>query len=146
MELSCPISAERINENVVRIIAFMVAVVAIGCIISGNYWAIVFLIFDFGSRAFTTGKFSLLKFIAIKIDQKLALPKQMKDLAPKKFAATLGFVFCLLITAMFLFDFQLAAMIFTAVMVLFALLESLFAICVGCYVYSFLQLLKGNKA
>ncbi|SDE40049.1 DUF4395 domain-containing protein [Pedobacter soli] len=146
MELSCPISAERINENVVRIIAFMVAVIATACLIFGNYWAIVFLIFDFASRAFTSGKFSLLRFIAMKIDQKLALPKQMKDLAPKKFAATLGFVFCLLITAMFLFDFPLAAMVFTAVMVLFALLESLFAICVGCYVYSFLQLLKGNKA
>lgn len=146
MELSCPISAERINENVVRIIAFMVAVIATACLIFANYWAIVFLIFDFASRAFTSGKFSLLRFIAMKIDQKLALPKQMKDLAPKKFAATLGFVFCLLITAMFLFDFPLAVMVFTAVMVLFALLESLFAICVGCYVYSFLQLLKGNKA
>lgn len=146
MELSCPISAERINENVVRIIAFMVAVIAAACLIFGNYWAIVFLIFDFASRAFTSGKFSLLRFSAMKIDQKLALPKQMKDLAPKKFAATLGFVFCLLITAMFLFYFALAAMVFTAVMVLFALLESLFAICVGCYVYSFLQLLKGNKA
>ena len=146
MELSCPISAERINENVVRIIAFMVAVIATACLIFGNYWAIVFLIFDFASRAFASGKFSLLRFSAMKIDQKLALPKQMKDLAPKKFAATLGFVFCLLITAMFLFDFPLAAMVFTAVMVLFALLESLFAICVGCYVYSFLQLLKGNKA
>ncbi|QIL40936.1 DUF4395 domain-containing protein [Pedobacter sp. HDW13] len=146
MELSCPISAERINENVVRLIAFMVAVVATVCLIFGNYWAIVFLIFDFGSRAFTSGKFSVLKYVAVSINQKLTLPKQMKDLAPKKFAATLGFVFCLLITAMFLFDFSTLAMVFTAVMLVFALLESLFAICVGCYVYSFLQLFKGNKA
>ncbi len=146
MELSCPISAERINENVVRMIAFMVAVVATVCLIFGNYWAIVFLIFDFGSRAFTSVKFSVLKYVAVSINQKLALPKQMKDLAPKKFAATLGFVFCLLITAMFLFDFPTLAMVFTAVMLVFALLESLFAICVGCYVYSFLQLLKRNKA
>lgn len=145
MELSCPISAERINENVVRMIAFMVAVVATACLIFGNYWAIVFLIFDFGSRVFTSGKFSLLKYIAVMINEKLALPKRMKDLAPKKFAATLGFVFCLLITAMFLFDFPTLAMVFTAVMLIFALLESLFAICVGCYVYSFLQLLKGTK-
>ncbi|WP_175635695.1 DUF4395 domain-containing protein [Pedobacter ghigonis] len=146
MELSCPISAERINENVVRMIAFMVAIVATVCLIFGNYWAIVFLIFDFASRAFTSGKFSVLKYVAVSINQKLALPKQMKDLAPKKFAATLGFIFCLLITAIFLFDFPTLAMVFTAVMLVFALLESLFAICVGCYVYSFLQLLKGNKA
>ncbi|KRT16049.1 hypothetical protein ASU31_11140 [Pedobacter ginsenosidimutans] len=140
MELSCPVSAERINENVVRIIAFIVAVIAITCVVFSNYWAIVFLLFDFALRAFTSGKFSLLKFIAIKIADGLSLSPKMKDLAPKKFAATLGFGFCLLITAVFLFDFYNAALIFTSVMIIFALLESLFAICVGCYIYSFLQI------
>lgn len=147
MELSCPISAERVNENVVRIIAFIVAVIAITCIVFSNYWAIVFLLFDFAFRAFTTGKFSLLKFIAIKIADRLSLSPKMKDLAPKKFAATLGFGFCLLITAVFLFDFYNAALIFTSIMIVFALLESLFAICVGCYIYSFLQIFtKKNQA
>lgn len=147
MELSCPVSAERINENVVRIIAFIVAVIAITCVVFSNYWAIVFLLFDFALRALTIGKFSLLKFIAIKIADGLSLSPKMKDLAPKKFAATLGFGFCLLITAFFLFDFYNAALIFTSVMIVFALLESLFAICVGCYIYSFLQIFtKKNEA
>jgi hypothetical protein len=147
MELSCPISAERVNENVVRIIAFIVAVIAITCVVFSNYWAIVFLMFDFALRAFTAGKFSLLKFIAIKIADGLSLSPKMKDLAPKKFAATLGFGFCLLITAVFLFDFYNATLIFTSVMIVFALLESLFAICVGCYIYSFLQIFtKKNEA
>jgi len=147
MELSCPVSAERINENVVRIIAFIVAVIAITCVVFSNYWAIVFLLFDFALRAFTIGKFSLLKFIAIKIADGLSLSPKMKDLAPKKFAATLGFGFCLLITAVFLFDFYNAALIFTSVMIVFALLESLFAICVGCYIYSFLQIFtKKNES
>lgn len=147
MELSCPISAERVNENVVRIIAFIVAVIATTCVVFSNYWAIVFLIFDFALRAFTTGKFSLLKFIAIKIADGLSLSPKMKDQAPKKFAATLGFGFCLLITAVFLFDFYNAALIFTSIMIVFAFLESLFAICVGCYIYSFLQIFtKKNEA
>jgi hypothetical protein len=147
MELSCPVSAERINENVVRIIAFMVAAIAITCIVFSNYWAIVFLLFDFALRAFTTGKFSLLKFIAVKIADGFSLSPKMKDLAPKKFAATLGFGFCLLITAVFLFDFYNAALIFTSIMIVFALLESLFAICVGCYIYSFFQIFtKKNEA
>lgn len=145
MELSCPISAERVNENVVRIVAFMVAVIAIFCVVFANYWAIVFLLFDFAARAFTSGNFSLLKFIAIKISNALSLKPVSKDLAPKKFAATLGFGFCLLITAMFLLNFATLAMVLTVVMTVFALLESLFAICVGCYVYSFVQMMKGNK-
>ncbi len=139
MELSCPVSAERVNENVVRIIAFIVALMAITCMVFANYWAIVFLTFDFALRAFTTGKLSPLKIIAIKISEGLSLSPKMKDLAPKKFAATLGFVFCLLITATFLFDFYTLALILTSIMTVFALLESLFAICVGCYIYSFLQ-------
>jgi hypothetical protein len=139
MELSCPISAERVNENVVRIIAFIVAVIAIACITFSNYWAIVFLLFDFALRAFTPGKFSLLKFIALKISNALSISPKMKDLAPKKFAATLGFGFCLLITATFLFNFYTLALILTSIMIVFALLESLFAVCVGCYIYSFLQ-------
>jgi hypothetical protein len=139
MELSCPISAERVNENVVRIIAFIVAVIAIACITFSNYWAIVFLLFDFALRAFTLGKFSLLKFIALKISNALSISPKMKDLAPKKFAATLGFGFCLLITATFLFNFYTLALILTSIMIVFALLESLFAVCVGCYIYSFLQ-------
>jgi len=110
-----------------------------------NYWAIVFLIFDFAARAFTTGKYSLLKYAALKISNALSLLPKMKDLAPKKFAATMGFGFCLLITATVLLDYYTAALILTAIMTVFALLESLFAVCVGCYVYSLTKLLEKNK-
>ncbi|MFW0716738.1 DUF4395 domain-containing protein [Pedobacter sp. N23S346] len=145
MEVSCPISAERVNENVVRIIAFMVAAIATFCLIFSNYWAMVFLLVDFAARAFGSGNLSMLKLIAMQIVKALALKPQMKDLVPKKFAATLGFGFCLLITAMFLLKLPLLAMMLTALMVVFALLESLFAVCVGCYVYSFIQMLKRKK-
>jgi predicted membrane protein len=74
------------------------------------------------------------------------LNPKMTDLAPKKFAATLGFIFCLLITATLIFNFATAAIILTSIMAVFALLESLFAVCVGCYVYTFLQILKKDKA
>lgn len=146
MDLSCPTSAERVNENVVRIIAFMVAIIAICCISFSNYWAILFLTFDFGMRAFTDGKLSLLKFFAIKISIAMNLNPKMTDLAPKKFAATMGFIFCLMITATFIFNFLTAAVVLTSVMAVFALLESLFAVCIGCYVYTFLQILKKDKA
>ena len=145
MELSCPISAERINENVVRIIAFEVALIGSVCIYFSNYWAIFFLLTDFALRAFTSGKLSLLKFIAIKIFKSLDLKLQLTDLAPKRFAATLGFVFCLMIATSSIFNFFDSALILTSVMIVFALLESLLGICVGCYVYTFFRLIKRNK-
>lgn len=145
MEISCPISAERVNENVVRIVALMVALIAICCISFSNYWAILVLTLDFALRAFTTGKFSLLKMVAIKISKAFNVQPKMTDLAPKKFAATMGFVFCMLITATFIFNFFTAALILTSIMIIFALLESLLGICVGCYVYTFLQVLRRSK-
>jgi len=146
MEISCPISAEKVNENVVRIVAFMVALIAIGCISFSNYWSILLLTFDFAFRAFTAGKFSVLKFVGIKISKVLNLKLKMTDLAPKKFVATMGLVFCLLITATFMFNFSTTTLILTSMMTGFALLESLFGVCIGCYVYTFLQVLKRSKA
>lgn len=140
MELSCPISTERVNENVIRIIAFIVALITIACILFSNYWGILFLTFDFAFRAFTSGKYSLLKFLSIKISKILTLKSKMTDLAPKKFAATMGFIFCLLITATFFFNLFYASLTLSCIMVVFALLESILGVCVGCYVYTFLNI------
>ncbi|PWS28363.1 DUF4395 domain-containing protein [Pedobacter yonginense] len=146
MEISCPVSAERVNEHVVRIIAFMVALTAIFSIFFDSYFPIVLLTFDFALRAFTTGKFSPLKFVAIQVSKALNLKPKMTDLAPKKFAATMGFVFCLLIVATFMLSLNTVSLILTSMLTIFALLESVFAICLGCYVYSILQILKKNNS
>ncbi|MBB2144223.1 DUF4395 family protein [Pedobacter sp. LMG 31464] len=145
MEVSCPISAERVNESVIRIVAFIVAIIAVVCIAFGNYYAMIFLMVDFAIRAFTSGKWSVLKAIALQVFKVFSLPTKMTDLAPKKFAATLGFVFCLLISAVYILQFDIAALILTSVLLVFAILESVFAICVGCYVYSFWQMIFNDK-
>ncbi|WP_165501749.1 DUF4395 domain-containing protein [Pedobacter frigiditerrae] len=145
MEISCPVSSERINENVVRLIALMVAIIGAVSLLFVNFYAIVFLMIDFAIRAFTSGKFSLLKFIALKLFKLFSLPAKLTDLAPKKFAATLGFVFCLVIGAFYLFNQIYIAIALTTVLLLFAVLESVFAICVGCYVYSLWQSISKRK-
>lgn len=145
MDITCPISAERINESVIRIIAVLTAVITIACIVMGNYWAMIFLTVDFGTRAFTSGKWSILRIIAFQLFKLFSLPQKMKDLAPKKFAATMGFVFCLLISGVYLLNFPNLAMGLAIVLIVFALLEGVFAVCVGCYIYSFYQLLFNKK-
>ena len=142
MELSCPVSAEYVNENVVRVIAFSVAAVGICCMITSNYWAMLFLVIDFFTRAFTSGRFSLLKTIGSKLVHLFSFKLKPTDLAPKKFAALLGFTFCCTITAAFLLNSKTAALVLTAVLIIFALLESLCAICIGCYVYTIWSKLK----
>lgn len=146
MDLSCPISAERINENVVRIIALLVALITVICVVFDNYWAMLFLTVDFAIRAFTSGKWSILRGIAQQIFKLLSLPQKLKDLAPKKFAATMGFIFCLLVSSTYLLGFATATVVLAGMLTAFALLEGGFAICVGCYVYTFYRLLFLKKS
>ncbi|PWS31312.1 DUF4395 domain-containing protein [Pedobacter paludis] len=145
MDLSCPVSAERGNESVIRIVAFLVALITIVCILFSNYWTMLFLVFDFGIRAFFSGKLSVLKLISIQLAKAFSITPKMTDLAPKKFAATLGCIFSLFIAVFYLLNFQTIADILAVVMLCFAVLESLFAICVGCYVYSFWQFFVKNN-
>jgi hypothetical protein len=145
MEISCPVSAERVNESVVRIIALLVAIIAVVCIAFGNYYAMIFLMIDFAIRAFTTGKWSVLKAISVQLFKVFKFPIKMTDLAPKKFAAKVGFVFCLLISGIYLLQFDTAALVLISILLIFAILESIFAICVGCHVYSFWQMVKNKK-
>jgi len=84
MDVSCPVSTNKVNEIVIRIIALMVAIVGIACLIVNNYTAIFFLMVDFGIRTFTSGKFSLLKIIALQIFKNISTPTKLTDLAPKK--------------------------------------------------------------
>ena len=145
MEVSCPISSARINETVVRIIASMVLLIGLFCVVLDNYLAIFFLLFDFTTRAFTDGKFSLLKITALKIAKAASLPSKMTDLAPKQFAAKLGFLFCLAISCFYVLHFETVVMSLTLMLLFFAVLESFLAICVGCYVYTLFRSIFGTK-
>jgi len=145
MEISCPISPNRINETVVRIIAFITMLIGLACIVFGNYFAMIFLTVDFAIRAFTNGKFSLLKAIAIQVFSLFSLSTKMTDLAPKKFAAALGFLFCLIISLFYILNLEVFAFALTIVLLAFAILESMFSICVGCYFYMFILTITGKN-
>lgn len=127
----------RVNENVVRLVAFFVLVFALVTIATG--WVILplYLSADFFFRAFTNIKppFAL-------AGQQLAkaLHLEVKPIyaAPKKFAAAIGFIFSVVISALLLTGFTDTARIVTGVLAVFATLESVFAICAGCYVYSWI--------
>jgi len=125
----------RVNENVVRLVAGFVLIFAVVTIATGWVVLPIYLSIDFFLRAFTNIKppFAL-------ASQQLAktLNLEVKPIyaAPKKFAAAIGFVFSMVISALFLSGFTDTAKVVTGILVLFATLESVFAICAGCYVYS----------
>jgi hypothetical protein len=134
--LICPISTERIDQRAVRLTAGAVAVLTASYIATG--WRIIplLLLFDFASRGFGAGALSPLRVIAAGFARRLGSPSLI-DKAPKLFAARVGMMFSLAILGVSIVSSD-GSRVVAAVLVLFALLESVFNICAGCLVYSYL--------
>lgn len=138
-DITCPVSEYRVDENATRVGAFLVIVIAVAALYTGVYWLSILLAVDFAIRAFTDeGTFSPIKQVAKLVATQLNLPKKPIDAAPKKFAAGVGFVFALSIAVAQFFLFTNTAYAIGGVLLVCAVLESFFAYCVGCVVYTYL--------
>jgi len=138
INISCPVSAERINENAARAAAFFTIVIAAAGMLLNSYIIIILLASDFALRAFTQGKASPVKLLAKQVVQLLKIKEKSVDAAPKKFAAGVGMVFCLGIAAFQLAGLYIAANITGGVLLFCALLEGGAGICLGCIAYTLL--------
>lgn len=140
--LQCPVSPLRTDENVVRIIAFQVVLLTLLSIWASNPFLFLFLFFDFSIRAFTDGKWSILRQIGMQLSSLLKLKKKVIPAEPKKFAALLGSIFSIVVSGFYFMHFEIAASSIGLILVLCAVLESFLGICIGCHFYTFLQFIK----
>ena len=138
--LVCPISDQRVNEQVTRLNAFFAIAVIVTAFILNSMFLFAFLMADFFIRAFTEIKFSPISYASHYLSNALSLSVKMIDKAPKVFAARLGFLMTLLITGLFILELPIASMVIAGGLIFFAGLEFLFAICVGCLIYTYLIL------
>jgi hypothetical protein len=138
-QLDCPVDFITVNENRVRVVAFLVLKLAALCFIFTSRSIAVFLLVDFTLRAFNLNKYSPLAFIAGFLANLLQLNNKPVDRAPKRFAAFVGLSFMVMITLALFTDFILTARVLLGVLMVFAALESLAGFCAGCHVYSYLK-------
>ncbi|MDP2337168.1 MAG: DUF4395 domain-containing protein [Bacteroidota bacterium] len=138
--LVCPISDQRVNEQVTRFNAMFAILTLTLAFVLNSTVLFVFLMADFFIRAFTELKFSPISFVSHYLSNALSLPVKLIDKAPKIFAARLGFIMTTLIAGLYLFDLEISSIVVASILILFASLEFLFAICVGCMIYTYLIL------
>lgn len=131
------ISKYQTDENVTRLIAFQVITILLLVLFNNSTYLLFILTADFAIRAFTFLP-SPLTFVAKLVVNLFRLKPKPIFAAPKKFAAAVGFVFSLSITVLLLLNLTKVAYIVSVTLILFALLEAVFKICVGCYVYNWL--------
>lgn len=135
--LVCPISEQRVNEQVTRLNAMFTIGITILAMVINSVALLVFMMADFYIRAFTDLKYSPISYVSHSLSNTLSLPVKLIDKAPKIFAARLGFLMSLTITALYILGFHLASYLVAGILVFFAGLEFIFAICVGCLIYTY---------
>ncbi|MDF3027954.1 MAG: CDP-alcohol phosphatidyltransferase [Fluviicola sp.] len=132
---SCPVNDKQVNEIVIRLIAMQVIFITATALYFQIPYITMLLVVDFGFRAFGFSHFSPLKFIARKTVSHFQLGYKATNEAPKRFAAKVGlFVVTLFSVGMFL-QIPWFSLLLGTGLLLFAVLESGFGICVGCIIY-----------
>lgn len=138
----CPVNGRKVDEQIVRIIAGVVVVLATPALFLDCVELTVILWIDFALRAFGLVSYSALRLLAEQIAAVLNLPRQPVDEAPKRFAATLGFVVISVILLVQILQLSLVVQLtLGSTLIVFALLESLLAFCVGCMLYRSVSML-----
>jgi len=138
--LVCPISDQRVNEQITRLNAmFTIGTIVLAFILNSGI-LLVFLMADFFIRAFTEIKFSPINYISYYLSNALNLPVRLIDKAPKIFAARLGFLMSSVIAGLYIFSFKTASIVVAGMLIFFASLEFFLGICAGCLIYTYLIL------
>mgnify|MGYP000541350420 CR=1 FL=1 len=140
---SCPISTRSVDANMVRIISFQVALFTTIFLITEESSFALVIFFDFFMRALRLSSFSPFEFVGKFVLRGWGVSSKLCDELPKRFALYLGLVTSLFIVVFYFAGFTLFATGVAIILLICALLETLFDFCIGCKLYYVIQIGKG---
>jgi hypothetical protein len=129
-----------VNEKAARVVAGVVALVAAAILVTGWQWLLVVLAYGFWARVLTGPTLSPLGRFAMRVAApRLGAPRYVPG-PPKRFAQGIGAAVTTLAAVFALaLGWTTAADVLTALLIVFATLESVFAFCVGCRIFAALM-------
>ena len=128
------------NETSARLVAAGVVLISTTFLLTNSTLVLVALAYGFAARVATGPTFSpLALFVTRVVTPKLNFNHKFVPGPPKRFAQTIGLVFSSSALLLALLEFSLAAKLVIAGLIFAALLESVFAICLGCIAFSYLM-------
>lgn len=131
----CPISFKKIDEHVARLNGFFTVILLVVFLLTFSIIPVLFLVADFFVRSIEKPQYSPLAIVSKFILTKLKVNPQLINAGPKIFAARIGLLFSVIISLAVLFGLNTAAVVFTIVFGICALLEAAFGFCVACKIY-----------
>ena len=128
-----------VNEKAARVVAGFVVLVAGLALVTGWLWLAAVLAVGFALRVASGPKLDPFGRLAVKVlAPRLGRPVWVAG-APKRFAQAVGLVFTVGATVAWLVGAPVLAFGLLAVLVVFALLESVVGFCAGCWVFGYLM-------
>lgn len=146
MSPSCPISTRRVDSNMVRIISFQVALFTMIFLVSQESFFVLLILFDFFMRAIRQSNFSPFQIVGTFVLKGWGIAPKLCDESPKRFALYLGLVTSLFVVIFYVAGFTTFAAWIAIILLICALLETLFDFCIGCKIYYAIQIGKGLLA
>jgi hypothetical protein len=128
-----------VNETAARVVAGGVVVLAALTMLTHWWLLLVVLALGFIARVASGPRFSPLGLLATKVVAP-RLPSKLVPGPPKRFAQAIGAAVTTLAAVLhFGFGADGAVLVLLGLMVVFATLESVFALCVGCKIFALLM-------
>lgn len=128
------------NETSARLVAAGVVIISIAFLLTNSTFVLLALTYGFAARVVAGPAFSpLALFVTRIITPKLNFNHKMVPGPPKRFAQTIGLTFAATALILSLLDYSFAAQLVIATLFFAAALESVFAVCLGCIMFSFLM-------
>lgn len=137
--MPCPLAGYRIDENGARIVAGIVSLGVVAGVLLPTFsatWVFAFLALDFALRAFSRPRWSPLGRLSGLVLKLVGAAPRLVDAGPKRFAARIGLVFTVALTALSASSQGVAVEVVGAILLVCALLESLLGLCLGCQLWT----------
>ncbi|MEK7392234.1 MAG: DUF4395 domain-containing protein [Fibrobacterota bacterium] len=135
----CPIAGYKIDEKVARVVAGFVVLATVFGVLAAPGVArgiFLFLAYDFGVRAISRPRWSLLGRLSAQILKALRASPRGVDAGPKRFAARIGLLFSVALVVLTHFDLRVATQVVAAILVVCAALEAFLGFCLGCQMWT----------
>ncbi len=142
MAQSCPISLRRVDSNMVRVISFQVLLFTIILLLTQESIFALILLFDFFMRTLRLAQISPFHIVSKFVLTGWGVAPKLCDESPKRFALYLGLVISLFLVLFYTAGFTVLATSITVILLICALLETLFDFCIGCKIYYAIQIGK----
>ena len=128
------------NETSARLVAAGVIIISAAFLLTNSTLILLALTYGFAARVAVGPAFSpLALFVTRVVTPKLNFNHKFVPGPPKRFAQTIGLTFATSALVLSLLDYSVAAELVIAALIFAATLESVFAICLGCIMFSFLM-------